>query len=96
MSIVGDIESLKAIINLYTWYSKSYAVNFAFDKTVINVFGSKKMLDEIKNDDSIKINGERPLFDEITDHLGLKVCQDTTITAITNVENRIKKTMIKH
>ena len=35
MSIVQDIEALKAIINLYVWYSKNYAVNFAFNKTII-------------------------------------------------------------
>ena len=92
MSIIPDIDSLKAIINLYVWYSKNYAVNFTFNKTIINVFGRDDILEKIKNDPSININGNIPLFDEITDHLGLKVCQNTKITAITNVKLRIEKT----
>ena len=78
--------------SLYVWYSINYAVDFAFSKTVLNVFGSKEVLKDLKNDDNVNINGQKPLFDEITDHLGLKVCQDIKITPITNVQNRIEKT----
>merc|ERR1711989_67086 len=49
-------------------------------------------LQKIKDDPTININGNIPLFDEITDHLGLKVCQNTKITSITNVKHRIEKT----
>ena len=57
----------------------NYAVNFAFNKTVINVFGGDDILEKIKNDPSININRNVPLFDEITDH---------------RIENTNKKTLL--
>ena len=92
MSLVKDNESLLALIELYVWYSFNYAVDFAFSKTVLNVFGLKEVLKDLKKDEKVNINGQKPLFDEITDHLGLKVCQDTKLTPLTNVQNRIEKT----
>ena len=92
MNLVKDKESLLALIELYVWYSINYAVDFAFSKTVLNVFGSKEVLEELKQDEKVNINGQKPLFDEITDHLELKVCQNIKITQLTNVQNRIEKT----
>ena len=92
MSLVKDNESLLALIELYVWYSFNYAVDFAFSKTVLNVFGLKEVLKDLKKDEKVNINGQKPLFDEITDHLGLKVCQDTKLTPLTNIQNRIEKT----
>ena len=92
MSLVKDKESLLALIELYVWYSINYAVDFAFSKTVLNVFGSKEVLEELKQDEKVNINGQKPLFDEITDNLELKVCQNIKITPLTNVPNSIEKT----
>ena len=92
MSLVKDKESLLALIELYVWYSINYAVDFAFSKTVLNVFGSKEVLEELKQDEKVNINGQKSLFDEITDNLELKVCQNIKITPLTNVQNRIEKT----
>jgi len=58
MSLVPDKESLMALIDLYVWYSKNYAVDFAFNKTVLNVFGDPKLLEDLKNDPNVNKRGE--------------------------------------
>ena len=76
ISLAQDKIRLKGIIELYEHYSKLYDVKFAFHKTDLAVFGDKKAKVEMQLDETIKIGGERLIFNEKNEHLGLWQCTD--------------------
>ena len=48
-----------------------YDVKFAFHKTDLAVFGDRKTKAEMQTDKTLKIGGERLIFNEKNEHLGL-------------------------
>ena len=92
ISLAKDKAQLAGVIEFYEYYSKLYDVEFAFHKTDLAVFGDKKTAKEMRTDPDLKIGGEKLIFNDRNEHLGLWQCTDIKETAMVNVRHRLDKT----
>ena len=95
MSWVHDETQLMAVIHLFEYYADKYKVSFSFPKTLINIYGSKEQVKEVRESKRIKIAGNTPIYPDHAQHLGLIQCQNIEETELVNVKERIKKTTAK-
>lgn len=95
MSWVSSPEELQAVISLFEYYGKAYAMEFCFPKTLINVYGKKEDVEKIRTSSNIKIAGNEPNFPEEAVHLGLTQCQDNSRTEVVNATRCKNKAMGK-
>ena len=95
MAWVTSPEELQAVVKLFEFYAEKYAMQFCFPKTLVNCYGRKTDVENIRRSTNIQIAGNDPNFPEEAVHLGLIQCQDNDKTEVVNVRSRIKKATAK-
>ena len=88
ITVTDSKSKLKLISEIYGEYSGEYGVIFGYDKTHLNIYGTGN-LEELQKD--IKFGGCELKVSTESDHLGLKVLQESTKTEERNTEVRITK-----
>ena len=91
LNINGKIEEVEGSGEIYTAFSNIYHVEFCYNKTILNVIGTKEDKKELEQS-KILIGGVKPNYDEESIHIGLVMNEDLSTTGKRNVQERIKKT----
>ena len=93
MSFLSSESELRQICKIYEYFSKHYDVKFSYEKTIVHIFGDKKLLKRLREDeDLITFDGNPLLYPTESAHLGTVVHENPYETNKANIENRIKQT----
>ena len=95
LSIQSTLADLIAMSLIYEYFSLTYDILYAFNKTVLNVFNNAQMKETLMTDNVFQLGGCTPQFDSESVHLGLIMSEDLDSVDTLNVDNRIEKTWKK-
>ena len=75
LSCTTSIAELLAVTMIYDFFKNEYDVEFAFSKTILNIFNNDEVKKLLKEEDIFKIGGHKPLFEESSLHLGIMMTE---------------------